>query len=127
MVAGAMATRHRGSAPFGLGLTGQDGDASAVADAERGSNLLGEDKLDALLLYKRHETVAVLSDLAAHLPHRGKLRALGLQDIEDVGVAEANQDAGVLPGDVLLGLCARLALDADDGSNDVDAVIGTPG
>ena len=76
---------------------------SAVAHAQRGGDVLGKDKLDALPLDERNKTVAVLAHVAVDLAHGGKLCAVGLRHIEDVGIAEANQNAGVLLGDVLLG------------------------
>jgi hypothetical protein len=48
-------------------LPRQDGDASAVAHAERGGDALGEDKLDALTLNESNQTVAVLAYVSADL------------------------------------------------------------
>ena len=79
---------------LGLRLAGEDGDASAVAHAQSGGDVLGKDKLDALALDEGNETVAVLADVAADISRMvGKLCAVGLRDIEDVGIAEANQNA----------------------------------
>ena len=110
----------KGAELLGLGLSGKNGNPSAVADAKRGGDLLGKDKLDALGFDERNETVAVLANRAAHLPHGGKLCAFGLRHIEDVGIAESNKNAGVLLGDVLFGFLVLLALDADDGSENAN-------
>jgi hypothetical protein len=48
---------EQGGEGFGLRLSRQDRDASAVAHAERGSDLLRKDKLNALTLNERYETV----------------------------------------------------------------------
>ena len=58
-----------------------------------------------------------------HLPQGGKLRAFGLAHVENIGVAESNQHAGVLLGDVLLGVFVLLPLDADDGRENPDALL----
>ena len=108
---------------FGLRLSGENGNASAVAHAKRGSDVLAVDKLDALTLDERNETVVVLAYVAVHLAHGGKLDAFGLLHIEYIGIPKANKDAGVLLGDVLLGFCVWLALDADDGSKNADALL----
>src|ERR1700678_2927862 len=100
---------HQRSEGFGLRLTGQDGDASTVAHAERGCDLLGKDKLDALLLNERNEAVVVLANVAIDFAHRGKLRTFGLAHVEDVGIAESNKNAGVLLGDAPLGFLVLLA------------------
>jgi hypothetical protein len=111
---------EQGGEGFGLRLSRQDGNASAVAHTESGCDLLRKDKLDALTLDKRNETVVVLAYIAVHFAHHGKLDAFGLLHIEHIGIAKANKDAGVLLGDVLLGVLIFLALDADDGSKDAD-------
>ena len=48
--------------------------------------------------------------------------AVGLRDVEDVGIAEAEQDAGVLLGDVLFGFFVLLAANANDGGEDANAL-----
>ena len=78
---------------LGFRLAGENGNPAAVADAQRGSDVLGKDKLDALLLDERNKTVAVLAHVAVYLVHGGKLRAVGLRHIEDIGVAKSNQDS----------------------------------
>jgi hypothetical protein len=91
-------------------LTGQDGDASAIAHTQSGSDLIGKNKLDALILDKGNKTVVVLAYVAIDFAHRGKLRAFGLRHIKDIGIAKSKKDAGILLGDVFLGLYIRLAL-----------------
>ena len=59
-------------------LAGENGDPAAVADTQRGSDVLGKDKLDALLVDERDKAVAVLAHVAVYLVHRGKFRAVGL-------------------------------------------------
>jgi hypothetical protein len=112
---------HERGEGFGLRLTGQDGDTSAVAHAERGRNVLGKDKLDALTLNERKQTVVVFAHVAIDLAHCGKIDSIGLPHVEDIGIAEANKDAGILLGNVFLGFLLGLALDADDGSQNADA------
>jgi hypothetical protein len=52
----------------------------------------------------------------------GKVYAVGLRDIEDVGIAEAEQYARVvLLGDVLLGFLVLLATNADNRGKDANA------
>ena len=82
---------------------------------QSGSYLLSKDKLDALGVNEGNEAVAVLANGAADLPHSGKLCTLGLLHVKDVGIAKAQQSAGVLLGDVLLGFLVPLALETDDG------------
>ena len=45
---------HKGAELLRFGLSGQDGDASAIAHAKRGSDLGVVDKLDALGLEESH-------------------------------------------------------------------------
>ncbi len=52
---------NEGRKLLGLGLSGENGNPSAVADAKRGGDLLAEDKLNVLGLDERNETVVVLS------------------------------------------------------------------
>ena len=52
---------NKGAELLGLGLSGKDGNPSAVADAKSGGNLLGEDKLDALGFNEGNKTIAVLA------------------------------------------------------------------
>jgi len=74
---------------LGLRLTGENGDASAVAHAERGSDLLVVDKLDALALEERGQTVDVLAGIARDFAQLGKVYAIGLRNIlsRDLGPA----------------------------------------
>jgi hypothetical protein len=53
----------------------------------------------------------------------GKSTPFGLRHVEDIGVAEAKQDAGVLLGDVLLGFLVLLAANADDGGKNANAFL----
>ena len=55
--------------------------------------------------------------------HGGKLRALRLVYIEDVGIAEPDDLARVLFGDVLFGLGIGLAYNADDRGKNADALL----
>src|SRR6266852_2368405 len=114
---------NKGGEDFGLRLTGQDGDATAIAHAESGCDVLGEDKLDSLTIYEGKQTVVVFAHVAIDLTHCGKVDAIGLLHVEDIGIAEANKDAGVLLGNVLLGFLIGLALDADDGSQNANAFL----
>src|SRR5216683_4449301 len=114
---------HQSGEDFGLRLTGQNGDASAVAHAESGRDVLGIDKLNALTFDERQQTVMVLSHVAIDFAHRGKLDTFCLLHIKDIGIAKANKDAGILLGNVLLGLLIWLALDADDGSQNADTLL----
>ena len=54
--------------------------------------------------------------------HLRKVNAAGLRDVEDVGIAETEQGAGVLLGDVLLGFLVLLAANAHDGGKDANAL-----
>jgi hypothetical protein len=72
---------EQGGEGFGLRLSGKNGDASAVAQAKRGGDLLGKDKFDALTLNERKQTVVVLTHVAVYLAHGGKLDAFGLLHI----------------------------------------------
>ena len=92
-------------------MPGQNGNASAVAHAERGCDLFSEDKLDALTINERKQTIVVLAHVTVDFAHCGKLNAFGLLHVEDVGIAEANKNAGILLGNVLLGFHIGLALD----------------
>src|SRR5260370_38583879 len=114
---------YQGGEGFGLRLTGQDGDASAIAHAESGRDVLGEDKLDALTINEGKQTVVALAHVAIDFADRGKIDAFGLLHVEDMGIAEANKDAGILLRNVLLGFLIGLALDADDGTQDPDAFL----
>ena len=114
---------HKGRKLLGLGLAGKNGNPSAVAHAQSRGDLLSKDKLDALRRDERNQAVTVLAYIPRHLPHLGKLCALGLRSIEDVDVAETNQNTGVLLGDVLLGVLVLLALDADDGGQNPNALL----
>src|ERR1700736_1009770 len=67
--------------------------------------------------------VAVLAYIAIDFTNRRKLDAFGLFHVEDIGIAKANKNAGVLLGDVLLGFFIGLALDPDDGSENADALL----
>jgi hypothetical protein len=91
---------HEGGKLLRLGLAGENGDSAAITHSKGRGDVLGKDKLDVLLVDKRNETGAILSDLAAHLPHGGKLCALGLRHVKDVSIAKPNQNAGVLLGDM---------------------------
>src|SRR3954468_19566026 len=51
----------KGAELFGLGLSGKDGNLSAVALPQSGGDLLGKDKLDALGFNERDKPVAVLA------------------------------------------------------------------
>src|SRR5260370_4261723 len=114
---------HKRGERVGVRLAGQDGDASSVTHAERGRDVLGEDKLNAMTINERNRTVVILSHVAIDFAHCGKIDSFGLLHVEDIGIAEANKDAGVLLGDVFLGLLIGLALDADDGSQNADALL----
>src|SRR5580698_6183502 len=107
---------HKGRKLLGLRLSPQDVDASAVAYAKCWANVLRKNKLDSLLLDEGEKAVAILARIPAHLAQGRKLRAFGLGDIEDVRLAKANENAGVLAGKILFRLFILLALDADDGS-----------
>jgi len=92
-------------------MSGQNGNASAVAHAERGCDLFSEDKLDALTINERKQTIVVLAHVTVDFAHCGKLNAFGLLHVEDIGIAEANKNAGILLGNVLLGFHIGLAFD----------------
>ena len=72
---------------------------------------------------ERGQPVQVLAGVAGNLAHLGQVYAVGLRDVEDVGIAEAKQDALVLLGDVLLGFLVLLAANANDGGKDADAFL----
>jgi hypothetical protein len=82
-----------------------------------------KDKLDALTFDKGKQMVAVFAYIAPDLVHGRKLRALGLGDIEDIGIAKANQYGLVLEGGVFRGFLVGLALHADDRREDADALL----
>jgi hypothetical protein len=95
---------HEDRELLGFRLSRKDGDAPAVAPAERGSDVLGEDKLDSLLLHEREKTVAVLANIAAHLTQCGNFRAFGLRDIKDIGIAKANKNTDIRTARELISL-----------------------
>jgi hypothetical protein len=66
----------------------QDGDTSAVAHAQRGSNVFAIHKLDALPLNEGNQTVTVLAHVALNLAHLGKVCTVRLRHVEDIGRAE---------------------------------------
>jgi hypothetical protein len=76
---------HQRGEGFRLRLTGQDGDAPAVAHAESGRDVIGKDKLDALTLDERNQTVMVFAHVAIDFVHRGKLNAFRLLDVKHIG------------------------------------------
>ena len=69
---------HQGGELFGLGLTGQYGNASAVADAKRGSNLRVVNHLNALALEESRQPFAVLAGVAAYFVKTRQVNAAGL-------------------------------------------------
>src|SRR6266851_3306759 len=114
---------NKGGEGLGLRLAGQDGDASAIAHAESGRDVLGKDKLNTLTFDERKQTIVVLSHVAIDFAHRGKIDAFGLLHVEDIAIPKANKDAGILLRNVLLGFLIGLALDTDDGSQNADAFL----
>jgi len=108
-------------------MPGQNGNASAVAHAERGCDLFSEDKLDALTINERKQTIVVLAHVTVDFAHCGKLNAFGLLHVEDVGIAEANKNAGILLGNVLLGFHIGLALDQTEWHIEQDVALDESG
>jgi hypothetical protein len=107
---------------LGLRLTGKNSDASAVAHPHCGGNLRVVDNLDALVSEEGRETVDALAGVAGNFAQLRQVYAVGLRYVEDVGIAETKQGAGVLLGDVLFGFLVLLATDADDRSKNADAL-----
>src|ERR1700733_3507612 len=105
---------------FGLRLTGQECDSAAVAHAQRGRNALAKGKLDALLLHECEKAFTVLAYVAADLAYSGKLCAIGLADIEHIGISESGQHG---PARCVLVSFVLLSALGDDGSKDADAVL----
>jgi hypothetical protein len=103
-------------------LSRQDGDASAIAHAQSGSNVRVVDKLDSLRLEERGQAVDVLAGVSRDLVDFRQVNTVGLRHVEDVGIAESEQGAGVLLGNVLLGFFVFLAANAEDGSEDANAL-----
>ena len=95
---------HQRGKLLGLRLPGKNGDASAVAHAECGGNLLVVDKLNTFDFEEHSQTVDVLAGVAAYFVHGRQVHAVGLRDVEGIDVTEAQQHTLVLLGDVLLGL-----------------------
>ncbi len=105
---------------FRLRLSGQDGDASAVAHAKSGSNLLVVDKLNAFAFEERGQAVDVLAGVARDFVHGGQVYAIGLRNVEDVSVAELQQNPLILLGDVRLRFGVLLAARANDRGKNAD-------
>src|SRR5450756_134082 len=114
---------HQCGEGFCLRLTGKDRNASAITYAERGRDLIGKDKLDTLFFNECQKTVVVLSCIALNVLYLGKIGPICLLDIEDVGIPESDEDADILLGDVFFGVFIFLALDANDGSENADALL----
>jgi hypothetical protein len=74
---------------FRLRLSGQERDASAVAHAECGGNVGVIDKLNPLGLHEGRQSVDVLARVACDFVECGQLYTIGLRNIEDVSITEA--------------------------------------
>jgi hypothetical protein len=84
---------------LGLRLPVQNGDASAVALTESALQVVAVYKLNAPVFEKGCEAVDVLAGVAAHFVHGWQVNAVGLGEVEHVGVTESEQYAFVLLGD----------------------------
>src|ERR1700722_2747504 len=67
--------------------------------------------------------IAVPSHVPGNLVHGRNLRAFGLQNIEDIGRTEPNQYRRVLLGNVFLGFLILLPANANNRSEDADALL----
>src|ERR1700733_14079421 len=101
---------HEGGKLLGWLHPCKQSDLPAIGETLRGSNSLGEAKLDALRFHELEQAFAVSAHVPVYFGECGKVFAFGLADIENINGAESVQRALTLRCCVFTRLVGRYIL-----------------